>query len=523
MADRYLKLQYTVTLDFTAGTSPPTVTGDPNIVFDSNETYMMYGARYIQTRPHVTVGARIFKSFVTLNNDFLSDLCSAINPSSAFKDGGHTMVYTPSDIRESLISESSENTYNEFPAYNAYYGSYSFDVSLIVPNYVTPQINGTTVITWEIIYVFDDSESSLYDALLALYPDNVTPYNPSADPWYIDDDLPYREEFPPMYEYTEELPWYIDDNLPYREEFPSMYEYTEELPWYIDEGLPYREEFPEMYEYEESTPWYITDDLPYRLEFPDMPEQPRRFIDPAPLPSSFTFKGINSAEFGILETLPLCLKHEQKTNFINFIDGLPYVQETSIYKSKVITVSLGLKDTSPENIDKINAWLIGTGKLIFSHDPDRYYIATCNNSLTGGERLVSLGKLPVQFNVMPFKYDNNESDSFESVRLVDAAASKGCEINYKGNAPSESAFKITGTGDIQIYSVQSGKHVEIHGLTEYCIIDIQKRKVYDENENVILNRTYGDIFDLKLVPGVNVFLISGSVTELSIKRRTRWY
>ena len=179
MADKYLKFQYTVTLDFTAGTSSPTVTGDSNVAFDYNETYMMYGTLYINTKPHVTVGARIYKAYVTLDNDSLSNLCSAINPNSAFKDGGHSMIYTPSDIKESLMSESSENTYNEYPTYNSYYGSYNFQVDLIVPNYITPQTSGTTVITWKIIYVFDDSESSMYDALLALYPNNVSVWDPT--------------------------------------------------------------------------------------------------------------------------------------------------------------------------------------------------------------------------------------------------------------------------------------------------------------------------------------------------------
>lgn len=318
----------------------------------------------------------------------------------------------------------------------------------------------------------------------------------------------------------------IDGNLPFIDEFPQSY-VINDVPvmlWRIIDGeLPYKTVFPLMYSIDDAplSFWRIKDgDLPYRLVFPKMYKIGED--DSKPPHSSFTFKGINSAEFGKVEILPLCLKHEERTDFINFVSGSPLVRETTALRSKVITVTLGLKDTSPENIDKINSWLIGTGKLIFSHDPDRYYIATCNNALTG-QRVLSLGKLPIQFNVMPYKYDNNESNEFESVRLVEATVSQGATIQYEGNAPSESAFKITGTGDIQIYSVQSGDYVEIHGLTGYCVIDLKKRKVTDENDNLILDHTYGNIFDLKLVPGQNIFLISGDVTALAVKKRTRWY
>ena len=501
MADKYLKLQYTVTLDFTAGTSPPTVTGDSGITFDYLYTELVYGTRYLYSRPHVTVGALVYKLFVSINNDFISGISSGIFPIAMWSSVGyaHNPVFNPADIKESLLAESSENTYNEYPHYNATYGSYNSDESFHFSGYTTPQESGQTVITWQVIYKFTDEETDMYNALLALYPNNVSVWDPTADPWLIDNDLPYRAEFPPMHEYTEELSWYIDDDLPYRLEFPTMYDYSEELPWYIDE------------------------DLPYRLEFPEMPEQPRRYINPAPLPSSFTFKDVNSADLGLhVETLPLCLKHEERTDFINFVSGSPLVRETTALRSKVITVTLGLKDTSPETIDKINSWLIGTGKLILSNDPDRYYIATCNGALTG-ERLLSLGKLPVQFNVMPYKYDDLESDDFENVTIAEELISKTALIEYEGNAPSESVYKITGTGTIEINNVQNGNTVEIHDVTSYCVIDIKAKKVYDHENNVILDHTYGNIFDLQLIPGNNYFFLSTNVTKVEVKKKTRWY
>ena len=344
----------------------------------------------------------------------------------------------------------------------------------------------------------------------------------------INGNLPFKDEFPARPTEFDEYPevlWCIDNSLPFKKMFSEMYA-IDGVPaalWRIVDGnLPFRSTFSQMHRINDAPEsiWRIADDLPFKIVFPPMYKVSEN--DRESVRSYFIFKDTYSSEFGSIEILPLCLKHEEKTNYINFITGSPLVQETSVLRSKVITVTLNLDDTSPANIDKIISWLIGTGKLIFSRDPHRYYIATCNAALTG-QRILSLGKVVVQFDVMPYKYDIYESDAWETVRLVEAVASQGCEIHYEGNAPSESVFKITGTGDFQIYSVQSGDYVEVRGLTDYCVIDLKKRKVTDENGDVILNRTYGDINNIKLVPGVNIFLISGDVTALQIKRRTRWY
>lgn len=318
--------------------------------------------------------------------------------------------------------------------------------------------------------------------------------------------------------------------VPYRYDFPEMIESTDiENAWithdvpdeYIENAVPYRPAFPALVESVDiSDKWLISDDIPFRWNFPELIRSTANPVDP---PSFFTFKGRSSAEFGSIEILPLCLKHEEKTDFINFLTGSPYVLETSVLRSKVITITLNLSDISPANIDRVNSWLIGTGKLVLSHDPHRYYIATCNNALTGQKLVNTLGKVAVQFNVMPYKYDLKEKESFEPVDLAEEMLHKTAAIYYKGSAPAESTFKITATGNIEIYNVQTEKTVEIKGLTEYCIIDIKARKVTDENDLNILDRTYGDIFDLMLVPGDNYFFISGSVTAIGVKKKTRWY
>ena len=106
----------------------------------------------------------------------------------------------------------------------------------------------------------------------------------------------------------------------------------------------------------------------------------------------FSFKGVRSDEYGLLERLPLDVRAERITSYVEIPGGMPVAYETTGYKSQIITLNLGIKDVSPENLDAIDAWLFGEGELVFSNDPNRYYLAVCNKALTGSRIIKELGK-----------------------------------------------------------------------------------------------------------------------------------
>lgn len=174
---KYLNFKFNVAINFTSGTSTPSITGDSNVTFDTLSAEVYYGTCYFYIRPHVTVGAEVYNVKLTLNNELLSDVSSAIRPSAAFKDGGHS-AFNNVDIHDTLTAESGINTYDEYPTYNSYYGSYNFQVDINALNYSTPDFSGTTTLTVEIRYQFDENEESLYNAMLALYPNNIKRWTP---------------------------------------------------------------------------------------------------------------------------------------------------------------------------------------------------------------------------------------------------------------------------------------------------------------------------------------------------------
>ena len=173
---KYLNFKFNVAINFTSGTSTPSIAGDSNVIFDILSAEVYYGC-YIYIRPRVTVGAEVYNIKLTLNNELLSDVSSAIMPAAVFKDGGHG-AFNNVDMHDTLTAESVINTYDEYPGYNSYYGSYNFQVDISALNYTTPDFSGTTTLTVEIRYQFDENEESLYNAMLALYPDNIKRWTP---------------------------------------------------------------------------------------------------------------------------------------------------------------------------------------------------------------------------------------------------------------------------------------------------------------------------------------------------------
>lgn len=320
-----------------------------------------------------------------------------------------------------------------------------------------------------------------------------------------------------------ELSWFIiDGNLPYKNLFPEM-KMIDDAPlivWRIVDGeLPFKLSFPIMKGVTDAplSMWRIVDgELPFKIQFPKMYKygEDERNVQP---PSWFSFKGRSCTEFGcILEKLPLNIRNELATKIIDMPENTPFVQEPSGWKTRVITVTLGLKDTSNENIDAINSWLIGQGRLIFSDDPERHYIATCNGTLTGN-RLLRLGKLPVQFIIMPHKRNNEES--LTTYPITNGTVS----IENKGTAPCEPVLVITGDGDITLTHTQSGTEITIKDVDGKCTVDVSRRKVYDALNNVILSQVSGNLTDLKLSPKtVNQIVTTGSVTKIEAILNERW-
>ena len=93
--------------------------------------------------------------------------------------------------------------------------------------------------------------------------------------WYINDNLPYLEEFPVRPTSFDGYPtslWNIDDDIPYKSVFADMFSINEapSAMWLIDDDLPYKSSFSEIHEINEApyALWLMDgEELPYKWMF----------------------------------------------------------------------------------------------------------------------------------------------------------------------------------------------------------------------------------------------------------------
>lgn len=233
----------------------------------------------------------------------------------------------------------------------------------------------------------------------------------------------------------------------------------------------------------------------------------------------FIWKGINSKEHVVLERVPLTTRPERDTQIIQIPNDEPIIYETDTYKPVPITLQLGIRDTSNEHMDFLNEWLSGTDKLIFDTDPERYHVAVCNGNLTGNRLAQTLGKMPVSFTLMPFLYSIHESE-WEEVPLKDAGnGNKQAWIFYEGTQPSKPTIRVHCNGDLHLQWGTMG--IDIPDIIGYCTIDVGKLMVWDYWNNIILNRTSGDISKIRLSDGIYI-LVNSNVNGVQIKKNPRW-
>lgn len=240
----------------------------------------------------------------------------------------------------------------------------------------------------------------------------------------------------------------------------------------------------------------------------------------------FSFKGkrCDSDEvFCILEKLPLDMRSEKITQVIEMPTGEPIIYEPGGYKTQMITLNIGIKDISMNHIHNINNWLTGSGKLVFSNSPDRHYLAVCYNALSGTRMVEQLGRMPVQFTLMPFARENDPEFVELSINESHLAWINDSSSETGGTAPMQPTIKLYGNGDLSLYHFPSGVSVTIRNVDTFCIIDVPSCRVFDKNNNVILDRTEGNIDEI-INPAGNgcQTSFSDNVTKLEVKYNRRW-
>jgi predicted phage tail component-like protein len=198
-----------------------------------------------------------------------------------------------------------------------------------------------------------------------------------------------------------------------------------------------------------------------------------------------------------------------KETVIDGVDG-SIIEELG-YESYDRTISIGLKIGA--NVDDVNWFFTGSGNVIFSNEPDKYYIGTIIKSIDY-ERLLRYKTAKVTFRVQPFKYERVEvarKATSERISMI---------VDNIGNHTSEPIITIKGSGTIELkingyrrfrYTFPSGEN--------FVVIDCERQDAYWGN--TLKNRNMEGEFPI-FDRGKNSISWTGALEYITVEKYSRW-
>ena len=217
----------------------------------------------------------------------------------------------------------------------------------------------------------------------------------------------------------------------------------------------------------------------------------------------FIWNGMHSEEFGLIcSSLPGKGAPERMVDKIEIPgrDGFLTVDHGT-YKGDVKSVSFHLIDET--QVDRIQGWLKGSGEVIFSNFPDRYYKAVIISKIELSQVLPVLHKGVVQFDCQPFGYLLDGLEPFE--------VSIPGSLHNPGNHTAHPYFKVFGSGEIVLRI--NGDPFTVKNIEEYVEIDGELDTVHKSTISWE-NKSSGEI--PQLIPGENSISWTGNVSRIEI-------
>lgn len=200
-----------------------------------------------------------------------------------------------------------------------------------------------------------------------------------------------------------------------------------------------------------------------------------------------------------------------KETVIDGVDG-SLIEELG-YESYDKTVAIGLKIGA--DLDKVMEFFTGNGEVVFSNEPDKYYIARIIKGIDYA-RMLRFRVATVTFRVQPFKYNRVE------VPRQATSDRASMIVENIGNHTAKPIITIKGTGTVELtvnnnkictYTFPSGENI--------VTLDSEKQDAYWNNISNLRNRTmYGD-FPV-FAKGNNTIAWSGDVESVEIRKYSRW-
>ena len=225
----------------------------------------------------------------------------------------------------------------------------------------------------------------------------------------------------------------------------------------------------------------------------------------------FTFKGIDSREMGVIVTaMPETVRAERRIESITVAgrNGSLHTDE-GVYESYDRTMECALIKRA--RLDEITAWLVGSGEMTFSTEPDKVYRVTIANKISIAQMMRVFQKFQVVMDTQPFKYSVNAAG--DALELTAPTT-----IRNSGTVYSEPIITVFGSGDITL--TINGADFPLYGVQESITIDSEMMEVFKEDTNQ--NGKYGGVDFPRFEVGKNEISWTGNVSKIKIQPRWRW-
>ena len=181
---------------------------------------------------------------------------------------------------------------------------------------------------------------------------------------------------------------------------------------------------------------------------------------------------------------------------------------------KVIKIGL----TYDYVIDDIIEYFNGSGKVVFSNEPDKYYFYSIYNQIDF-EKLIRFKTAEVTLHIQPFKFSDTENEQTFTL----SGTSSEVSIRNNGNIYSRPTITITGSGTINFLLNGTQLLTMDLGLnSQTIIINCAEMNAYN-SQGILLNRLVsGDYDNIKLKVGNNTLSFIGNVTKVIVDDYSRW-
>lgn len=225
----------------------------------------------------------------------------------------------------------------------------------------------------------------------------------------------------------------------------------------------------------------------------------------------FTFKGIDSREMGVIVTaMPETVRAERRIESITVAgrNGSLHTDE-GVYESYDRTMECALIKRA--RLDEIAAWLVGSGEMTFSTEPDKVYRVTIANKISITQMMRVFQKFQIILDTQPFKYSVNAAG--DALELTAPTT-----IRNSGTVYSEPLITVYGSGDITL--TVNGADFPLYGVQESITIDSEMMEVFKGDTNQ--NGKYGGAEFPRFEVGKNEIRWTGNVSKIKIQPRWRW-